>query len=183
MCDKLRANLTFRSSSINQKVAGYPSAVVRTTQSGRRCAVNRRLYCSRCFYLNPPALRSLFRSTCSLIVIPMERIIGSNNSAQLRKVLNDMFPQSYIQMYHQPPNSVCSLLNTRCWNNQSANLSPDDQQAEQHLYLEASTEPLRDHFNASLAAHQAKRMGLCPIRRAIYDQCFGRSSDDDSLSQ
>lgn len=114
-----------------------------------------------------------------------------NNHAQLRKVLNVMFPPSYIKLNHRPPNTVCSLLNTTCWPRIYCNsnhdyygdsreqLSDSDSGIEQDF---ASTEPasrksvitLRDHLNSSLIQHQAKPVGLCPIRRAIYDQCFGR---------
>lgn len=94
-------------------------------------------------------------------------------SAHLRQVLSIMFPPAYIQLNHMPPNSVCSLLNTRCW--------PQNPLTDQHRY-EASMEPisraaligLRQRLDSSLVKHQAKAVGLCPIRRSIYDQLFGR---------
>lgn len=102
---------------------------------------------------------------------------GSNN-AYLRKVLNTMFPPSYILCYHTQPNSICSLLNTT----QQRNANCLQQEQSTDCTYEVSTEPMsrsnlinfRDEFNASLVEHQAKQAGLCPIRRAIYDQCFGR---------
>lgn len=127
------------------------------------------------------------------------------SNQNLRRVLNVMFPQSYIELYHRAPHSVCSLFNFKC------NLSPSSgdvtlikQQPEEEegiltgqqggrpaqaqarpraqVKLEASSEPssrakvvnLREQLSSSLVEHQAKAIGLCPIRRAIYDQCFGR---------
>lgn len=115
-----------------------------------------------------------------------------NNNAQLRKVLNVMFPSSYIKLHHRPPNTVCSLLNTTNWPQITCNSNQRDYDDLREQFVDsdsvieqqelASTEPtsrksvitLRDHLNSSLVKHQAKPVGLCPIRRAIYDQCFGR---------
>lgn len=114
-----------------------------------------------------------------------------SSNAQLRRVLNVMFPPSYIKFHHRPPNAVCSLLNTSCWPRIPRNDQRDfdgtiyDQPSDYEVGLEqelASTEPcsrksvisLRDRLNSSLVKHQAKAVGLCPIRRVIYDQCFGR---------
>jgi len=96
--------------------------------------------------------------------------------ASLGKILNIMFPPSYIELHHRPPNSVCSLLNTRC-------CSKSEQVKLRDLRYEVSTEPssrasfisLRENLNSSLMEHQAKPVGLCPIRRVIFDQCFGKS--------
>lgn len=116
-----------------------------------------------------------------------------SSNLHLRKVLNAMFPSSYIKLYHQPPNAVCSLLNITCWptkessslstysRNQNFNLKYRNQQ-DYTCLLEPSTEPssrsniisLQKHFDETLIDHQAKSVGLCPIRRCIYDQCFGR---------
>lgn len=106
---------------------------------------------------------------------------------RLRKVLNVMFPQAYIEIYHQPPNSVCSIFSTKLVPSIEEvgddNDEPTDWKPSPAIIkLEASTEPssraklvnLREQFNTSLVVHQAKPIGLCPIRRAIYDQCFGR---------
>ena len=103
---------------------------------------------------------------------PVERPLGSQ-AAHLRKVLNVMFPHSYLKLYHRPPYSVCSIFKTKT-----------TQCSEEELEdsLEASSEPasraqilsLQKQLQGSLAEHQAKLVGLCPIRRAIYDQCFGR---------
>lgn len=100
-----------------------------------------------------------------------------SNSAYLRKVLNVMFPSSYISSYHIPPNSICTLLST----SQNRIGFQHESTSNTNTY-EASTEPIsranlinfRNQFNDSLIEHQAKQAGLCPIRRAIYDQCFGR---------
>jgi hypothetical protein len=86
---------------------------------------------------------------------------SSQNAAQLRRVLDAMFPHSYIKLYHQPPQSVCSLFNIR----PSSEPSSEPSSRVQVLHLQ-------DQLNESLVEHRAKPVGLCPIRRAIYDQCF-----------
>lgn len=105
-----------------------------------------------------------------------------SSGSQLRRVLNVMFTSSYIQLYHQPPNSICSPLSIKCCPSQEADNKKDQRDIEFNTHhLEPSTEPslrsgiisLREHLNTSLVQHQAKSVGLCPIRRAIYDQCFG----------
>lgn len=118
--------------------------------------------------------------------------IGGGSNAHLRRVLNTMFPSSYIKLYHQPPSVVCSLLNITSWpkkesfqsiysQNKNQNQSNQSQQ-DNCCSLEPSTEPssrsniinLQKIFDETLIDHQAKSVGLCPIRRCIYDQCFGR---------
>lgn len=107
----------------------------------------------------------------------MEADTSLTSSPHLRKVLNFMFPQSYLELHHQPPNSPCTLLSTKCWTNQNISLEDEGQDC---FHIEASTEPssranivtLREHLNASLIEHQAKQFGLCPVRRAIFNQCF-----------
>lgn len=96
-------------------------------------------------------------------------------AAQVGRVLNVMFPHSYIEQYHRPPHSVCSIFKTKTAS-EMASESADE------CRFEASSEPtaraqvvqLQQQLQDSLAVHQAKPVGLCPVRRAIYDQCFGR---------
>lgn len=114
-----------------------------------------------------------------------------SSDAQLSWVSNVMFPPSYIKFHHRPPNTVCSLLNTSCWPRIPCNNQKDydgtvqDQLSDYEVGPErelASTKPCsrksvissRDSLNSSLIKHQAKVVGLCPIRRVIHDQCFGR---------
>lgn len=111
---------------------------------------------------------------------------GGSSSAQLRKTLNAMFPPEYIQLYHKPPNSVCSLLKTKCWpkvqRSQDTKSTPEEDQRYLLVDEEVSSEPssraslasLRENLRLSLVQHQAKAVGLCPIRRRIYEQLFGR---------
>lgn len=116
--------------------------------------------------------------------------LTNSDNAYLRKVLNNMFPSSYLKLYHQPPNTVCSLLKETV-SHQNSNYSRyfknqnQQQQDSNCCLIEASTEPssrsniinLRKFFDQTLIDHQAKPVGLCPIRRSIYDQCFGMFSD------
>lgn len=116
---------------------------------------------------------------------------GGGNS-HLRRVLNVMFPPAYIELYHRPPKSVCSLLNLRCL---SVSNTRDELQIDGESNLpvtfETSSEPsprsyvlnLRQQFDDSLLEHRAKLVGLCPIRRSIYDQCFGRYRDRTQRSE
>lgn len=102
-----------------------------------------------------------------------------HGQAQLRKVLNIIFPPSYVQLYHKPPNSLCSLLDLS--SSYTCNHQFGEENLEREAIYEVSTEPscresiiaLRDQLDSSLNEHQAKPVGLCPIRRAIYNQCFG----------
>lgn len=106
-------------------------------------------------------------------------------ATRLRKVLNVMFPHSYIELYHQPPRSVCSIfkMKTIAWQQE------DDSSAI--LKYEASSEPLnrtqivsfQQQLQRSLVEHGAKLVGLCSIRRAIYDQCFGRLKSKKRIVQ
>lgn len=116
-------------------------------------------------------------------------------AAQLRRTLNVMFPHSYIKLYHQPPHSVCTLFSIKqscspsSFVTSSTYSGGDDgdklnRPQSPGVRFEASTEPssrahviqLQDQLQASLVEHQARPVGLCPIRRAIYDQCFGMCS-------
>jgi hypothetical protein len=69
-------------------------------------------------------------------------------------------------------------------NGGQSSLSPSSSTCSSALFnlrLEPSTEPssrvqvlqLHDQLADSLVGHKAKPVGLCPVRRAIYDQCFG----------
>lgn len=124
--------------------------------------------------------------------------VAGQSVAQLRRVLGVMFPPSYIKLYHQPPHSVCSLFNFKqvapldaptTTNSKGNQKSKQVDEQASHLWtasvnvrLEPSTEPssraqvlhLQDQLEESLVGHKAKSTGLCPIRRAIYDQCFGK---------
>lgn len=104
-----------------------------------------------------------------------------------------MFPEQYIKLYHRPPHSVCSLLNTkhRASGRDDIDTDPTTEDLNDGQWrIEASTEPssraavsnLRESFEASLVEHQAKPVGLCPIRRAIYDQCFGELASPKPVS-
>ena len=121
------------------------------------------------------------------------------NAVQLRKVLNIMFPHSYIKLYHQPPNSVCSIFSiktTFVGRDKFTNVNNSEEHdyesgcySEEGLKYEASSEPssrgqvirLQNQLQNSLVDHQAKAVGLCPFRRAIYDQCFGRCNYSELL--
>lgn len=121
----------------------------------------------------------------------------------LRKVLNTIFPSEYIHHRHKPPQSVCSVFNFRTTTNDVSGAIEESYDVERLLgekakrlpylhtsrhddrcveRLEASMEPisrieiscLRNRFEASLTQHQAKSFGLCPIRRTIFDQLFGK---------
>lgn len=118
----------------------------------------------------------------------MNRIANQHQSAQLREVLNSMFPISYLELHHMPPRSVCSLLSLKRWpppSQDPKDIRPDSDSEQHHQKLEVSTEPssrvslinLRERLDSSLHLHQAKLVGICPIRRNIYDQCFGMSPD------
>lgn len=104
------------------------------------------------------------------------------NAAQVRKVLDTLFPSAYLKLYHRPPHSVCSIFNTRLTYDPNATYHDDhDDQRHQEANLAASSEPsgraqiinLQRQFHNSLAQHRARPVGLCPVRRAIYDQLFG----------
>lgn len=86
-------------------------------------------------------------------------------------------------MNHSNPEVPCSLLRIKTiWTSQetSSISGDDDDDTRQQFKYEVSTEPssrasvllLRNHLNESLVKHQAKATGLCPIRRAIYEQLF-----------
>lgn len=115
----------------------------------------------------------------------MELQVGLNGH-HLRKTLNIMFPSAYITLYHRPPNSACSPLLLRA-------VPIRDNNGEQaQPAFEVSSEPssrssisyLCQFLESSLIEHQAKSTGLCPVRRAIYDQCFGKfSSRASTLSR
>lgn len=121
----------------------------------------------------------------------------------LRRVLDTIFPSSYIHKWHKSPQSVYTVFNFKtCAKDapgenegthdldsllrgnitciaSARDSSTADQQTEK---LEASMVPmsrieltcLRYRFEASLADAGAKPFGLCPLRRIIYDQMFGK---------
>lgn len=96
--------------------------------------------------------------------------------ARLRKVLDTLFP---------------SLSEEKNANSQTRRLLVDCNFLKKITLLKSSgdscvkisAEPasrqtilqLQHKLNSCLAFHRAKVYGLCPIRRAIYDQCFGKS--------
>lgn len=128
-------------------------------------------------------------------------------AAQLRRVLDIIFPADYLRRYHRPPQSICSLLQIKCWPRcqmlatdkqniyYSANIhatnhddpttspttSPSQIQHQHQHQCQVSSEPssryaircLRQQLQSSLEQHGAKAVGLCHIRRTIYDQCLG----------
>lgn len=132
-------------------------------------------------------VRPIFAKQCQQATYLPNLQNASAATAHLRRVLNVMFPPAYIKLFHQPPQSVCSLFNLKLASQSIAtSLSSSDSRQRQSLdnnklQLEPSSEPssrahvvqLQDLLQESLVEHQAKPVGLCPIRRAIYDQCFG----------
>jgi len=112
------------------------------------------------------------------IVAPLEE------SAQLRRALNSLFPANYIETNHKAGSYESGIFNARVVGGQSGQLEKDRGDLDSSgttTVWEASSEPAtRTHvinltkaFENSLDEHRAKPFGLCPIRRAIHDQCFG----------
>lgn len=126
-----------------------------------------------------------------------------SHKSYLKKALRTIFPSDYIQLHHTPPHTICSLFNFRStitsgqsinigaspgitspYSKPRGNISTQADKKRDCVRYEASTEPmsraefihLRQRFNCSLIEHQAKPVGLCPIRRILYDQMFGRST-------
>lgn len=114
----------------------------------------------------------------------MNLLDQDHRKAQLRRVLDVIFPVSYVKKYHQPPQSVCSLIQFKCASKCQPNKLTETGKdcPKDDVCCKVSSEPasriairnLHNQLNASLQEHQAKPAGLCPVRRAIYDQCLGR---------
>lgn len=92
----------------------------------------------------------------------------SAESQELRNFLNLMFPSDQLKRVEDPSNLVCPFLHIR---RRQGCLEVSSEHIER-----ADVIALRDRLDASLVQHQAKHTGLCPVRRSIYDQCFGESA-------
>lgn len=112
--------------------------------------------------------------------------LSGEESFRLRQTLNSLFPHNYINLYNVRKASIPGkFFNSQQQQHQWQIFSyrvatyPEDTSKE---WLEASSEPstrsqllkLVRCFDSILKHHQAKPIGLCPIRRSIYDQCFGK---------